>query len=85
MKTSAHTVLFTLSNKAFQRARTKSIHISSHSAAGQHFPDILSRENTQCPLLDSIISSFTNDEGQTDKKKTEESVKETVNVLKERR
>lgn len=45
------------------------VRIASHSAAGQPFTDISNRENTQCPLLDSIVSSFTNDEGQTFKKK----------------
>lgn len=72
MKAPAQSVLFILSNNVFQRAHTKytkSIHVSSPFCSRPAFTDTFSRENTQCPLLDSIISPFTNDEGQTSKKR----------------
>lgn len=85
MKTPVHTVLFVLSNDGFQHAHT--IYTKVHPyflpfCSRPVFTYILDRENTQCPLLDSIIPPFTNDEGQTSKKR-QWVVVNKMNVIKE--
>ena len=68
-----HTVLFYPVQRCLISVPTPNalspIRISSHFCSRPAFTDIIGRENTQCPLLDSVVSSFTNDEGQTSTKK----------------
>lgn len=75
MKAAVQTLLFIRFDDAFQRAHTQyteSVHYVLPFCSRPVLTHISYRGNTHCPLLDSSISSFTNDEGQTSKKKKKE-------------